>query len=184
MDKFNNPHTCHIITYTDKTTGETNRTCRVMSTTPAFNMISQYAEGLVPGKIVDLKFVKNDAGFWNLDTIGKEGQYNTPQSRGNSGGGGFKSNPARDLSMKISGILQAVITHYGLSESTEQLTLEALALKDRIQAKLTPKPTASTTPQPIATTATTAYNNEMAAVSEQKTQAGASFNLDNMDSPF
>lgn len=178
--QYGDVKTTHLLSYIDER-GIQNKT--IYSNSPLFNYLSENGKFLKEGVKVDIAFKKGnmfrgkdgiERQGWDLDKIAKEGTLTQ-----NSGGGWKKSgappNPERELSMEISGLMQAVINHSGVT-GLENNFRAAWALKKKLMVEFK----SNTVEQPKVVT----KEDEKAALNEQNTQHVISFEIDENDNPF
>lgn len=175
------PKVKHIITYTNA--GGKEVTKHVFPFQPLFEKLQTTGKHLTPGLQVDTAYGEpDDKGFRPLVEIAKAGTLTAAQAgkrtwTGLKNSSSFKKavvNPDKELSMEISGLMQAIISKEGLT-GLKQKTLEVYQIKKELMA--------------VAKTATSVLKTETAVVEEaelheQKTQAVVSYKIDDDESPF
>lgn len=170
-DKNGVPRTNHKLVYVNDGGREVTRL--VFPNQPVYKKLQETGKFLEPGTKVDLSFSeKDEQGFRQITDVAKAGTLvanNPPKKQWSGGGGSFKkaADPDRELSMEISGLMQAIIAKEGMT-GLKQKTIEAYTIKKELMA---------VAKSPTTVSKTETINNE-AALHEQKTQAVASYKIE------
>ena len=160
-DKGGNPRVRHILKYVGAS-GDTKQ-AMILESSPLFTRVQQIGPNLAPGVEVDLGWSKepNSAGFRDLVQIEKKGtlaaDYPAKKWDGKGKGKSDYGQPtayslSKDLSMAVSGLMQALIEAGTPIEQLEQRTLAAYAIKKKVESIVSEKTTqtVAATPQVVA----------------------------------
>lgn len=115
--KAGRPSIRHVIGYKEDAE---EKTAYLFESNPLYTTLS--TKTLTVGKQYDFGFAKNDRGMWELAKIGAAGSMPKSTYTKKSYGGGGGSSPDKDLSMELSGLMQAIISKVGLDNLKENTT--------------------------------------------------------------
>jgi hypothetical protein len=168
VTKAGRPSIRHVIGYKEDTE---EKTAYLFESNPLYTTLS--TKTLTVGKQYDFGFAKNDRGMWELAKIGAAGSMPKSTYTKKSYGGG-SSSPDKDLSMELSGLMQAIIGKVGLDNLKENTTV-AYNIKKELMTAVKNKTLASTT----------ATEEQEEFLAEEKVQSVVSFSADDIDNdPF
>ena len=158
---------------------DTERTVHIFSNSAIFDFVQKHKKRFTKEKKVDLSFTKREGSkFWDLDKIAEAGSLNTAESRSN-----FRSkaqNPDRELSMEVSGIMQAIIAHDGIA-GLEEKTTKVFLLKQELMQRIKDG-TLEASMDPLPATAEALEEEE--ELHNERTNAVVSYDIDDDDAPF